>query len=756
MSRLKLYPPPSLTHPLSTHRQRLCPIPFGAALLLASNLAGAQSPADPAPEPGDVVLPSLSTSGQRGLVRQTQLGGFANTPGWQQPMQTLQVPARKLKDAQVTQLNDIGKLNASVGNTYAAAGYLEALSIRGFALDPLHNYRRDGLALYAETRLALDNVAAVEVLKGTSGMQAGMSTPGGLVNLVIKRPQGRLRQADVAITPRGNLLTALDLGDDITLGNQDDDNATKVGLRLNLARERLHPSYQNGQGQRHMVALAADTMLNAATKLEVEMAHSRHVQAAQPALSMTGNLLPPASAIDPDFNINSQPWSAPVRTTDTTGSVRLTQAWREGWQGTVHYAEQHARTDDQDAYGVGSIGCALQVAPCDRFGSDGSYTVIDYRSLGERRLTRAFDTHLDGKLQTGAWQHQFTAGIARTLITRDLPNATGGIAGGDTLAAFSNLYAPVDVLPATSTPTAQNSVNERSTEFYLRDHTQWTPQWHSWAGLRHTSMARNQYLSDSSQGSRLAETFTAPWVALGWSWAPQHMLYTSWGEGVEVPPVRFTTPRTTVVNNGEPLPSAKSRQWELGVQGDEDWGQWGVNWFQVIRPEAALVSVANQADTKRYTRDGDSRVQGLEAQWHGQWRAYSADASLMLLDAARRGSALPDTNGEAPVNVQDYAVRLSQRYRWDVQRGLTAQLDLLEDGPRTADLVTGERLPAWWRCDLSVKLAQAWGNTGVVWGLGVRNAFDTRAWRAAPALLDHVYVQTLAAREWTASASISY
>jgi iron complex outermembrane receptor protein len=60
--------------------------------------------------------------------------------------------------------------------------------MRGFTLDNRFNYRRDGLPISAETSLPLDNKERIEILKGTSGIQAGTSAPGGLVNYVIKRP----------------------------------------------------------------------------------------------------------------------------------------------------------------------------------------------------------------------------------------------------------------------------------------------------------------------------------------------------------------------------------------------------------------------------------------------------------------------------------------------------------------------------------------------------------------------------------------
>jgi iron complex outermembrane receptor protein len=53
-----------------------------------------------------------------------------------------------------------------------------------------YNYRRDGLPINAETALPWPTRNALELLKGTSGIQAGTSAPGGLVNLVVKRPTG--------------------------------------------------------------------------------------------------------------------------------------------------------------------------------------------------------------------------------------------------------------------------------------------------------------------------------------------------------------------------------------------------------------------------------------------------------------------------------------------------------------------------------------------------------------------------------------
>jgi len=81
---------------------------------------------------------------------------------------------------------DVVRIDPAVSDAYNAEGYWDYLTIRGFVLDNRYNYRRDGLPINAETSLPLGNKESVEILKGTSGLQAGTSAPGGLVNFVFK------------------------------------------------------------------------------------------------------------------------------------------------------------------------------------------------------------------------------------------------------------------------------------------------------------------------------------------------------------------------------------------------------------------------------------------------------------------------------------------------------------------------------------------------------------------------------------------
>jgi len=59
--------------------------------------------------------------------------------------------------------------------------------------------------------------------------------------------------------------------------------------------------------------------------------------------------------------------------------------------------------------------------PCDRFSSDGTYALYDFRSDDERRLTRDLDVHLNGQFATGTLRHDLTAGVLDSDLVIDGP-----------------------------------------------------------------------------------------------------------------------------------------------------------------------------------------------------------------------------------------------------------------------------------------------------------------------------------------------
>jgi iron complex outermembrane receptor protein len=90
------------------------------------------------------------------------------------------------------------------------------LNVRGYTLDNRYNYRREGFPINAETMIPLENKERIELFKGTSGIQAGTSAPGGMANYVVKRPpnsvDNSIRSLTLSYGNGNNTSSALDLG----------------------------------------------------------------------------------------------------------------------------------------------------------------------------------------------------------------------------------------------------------------------------------------------------------------------------------------------------------------------------------------------------------------------------------------------------------------------------------------------------------------------------------------------------------------
>lgn len=726
--------------PTSHRHLALSPLAVAACSLCLSLGVQAQNTPDDAS-----TLPSVGVTAAAKRQAKASIAGLGDGPAWQQPVQAQTFSEEILKDAQVTRLADLTKLDASVTDSYNSVGYWDYLSVRGFTLDNGYNYRREGLPVSAETRFPLENKASLEVLKGTSGLQSGVSAPGGLVNLLVKRPDGRVRSAGVSIDNAGEVRTQIDLGD--RFGQQ-----AEFGLRVNAAVAKLNTHFDNTEGHSRLLAAAGDWRLSKDTLIEAEIEHSYTSQPTLAGMSLLGTALPSARAYSRNLNLNNQPWSQPVEMAGTTGTVRWTQTLNSDWKSVVTYGEQHLRMNDRMAF---PFGWTDYVDPADddddeyyyNFKDDGTFNLYDYRSENEKRLTRALKGGLTGSVTLAGLRHELRLEVLRSLYSTDLKPQAYNYSG---LVSLSSPYAPQTPDPEMND--ASPNRWERTTELAVQDTVHLTPEWTAWVGLRHTRLNRHSVETDGGKDTRIQQSLNTPWAALGWTFAPKTQAYVSWGEGMET---KAAPSNPGLDNAGQILPALKSRQTEVGVKGQyahaDVSAQWGANVFEIRRPQAETID-------NRYRLDGDARHRGLEGFWHGRVGAWDLGGSVMFIDAERRGSSLADVNGHTPVNVPEHALKLSGSYSFGAPWALTLQADVVHEGQRWVDSANTVRLPSWTRVDLGVRAVQPLSEQrSITWRLGVNNAFNKRAWREAPSMFGgHTYLFQMRERTITASAQIDF
>lgn len=649
---------------------------------------------------------------------QADISGFGDVPLRELPLSATVIDSQQLRASGARRLADLTQFDASVTDAYNSAGYWDYLTVRGFVLDNRFNYRREGLPISAETSIPLDNKERVEILRGTSGIQSGTSAPGGLVNYVVKRPTEQdLRTVRIETNSRGSLLGAVDLGGRFGENRE-------FGYRINVVSENLKPITHDLDGNRNLFSLAADWRITRDSVLEFEIEQSRKTQPSQAGYSLLGSVLP--RPVDPRINLNNQPWSQPSVFKALTGTVRFSQAINSDWRWSAQIGQQRLKSDDRLAY---AFGCGAE-GNYDRYCSDGTFDVYDFRSDNERRTQTAGSLNLKGNVATGSVKHELGFGLLQSRVRNRFQDQAYNYAG------TGNIWGTAMVPANPDATTPQTNRDERSTELSAQDAIRWNDRFTTWLGVRHTRLDRSSIGNDGSNPTGYKQDVTTPWIAASYAIQPGLLAYASWGKGVEsqVVPNRISQ----YANAGQALPALTSRQWELGLKGGNDAFNWQVAWFDISRPMTNLDLCSGYCEVRN---DGRAVHRGLEAgaQWNqGPWRL---GGSIAVIDAKRRGSTEnPALNGQSPTNVPKEVLRAQAAYRVASVPGLEIAGQLSYEGRRNVLPDGSITLPSWTRVDAVLRYDTRLRGVNTSWTLAVDNLFDRRYWKESPFQFSHVYL----------------
>ena len=713
-----------------------CLAAAGAGSALAQSASGTPSaPAAAASQPAAQQLAPIRVTGR--AVPSATIGGWGDQPLSKLPLQASVITTESMKDSGGTRVADVAATDPAVSDAYNTTGYWDYLTVRGFVIDNRFNYRRDGLPINAETSIPLDNKSRIEVLKGTSGMQAGTSAPGGLVNLVVKRPtDAPLRSALLSWEQSGSVTGAVDL-------SQRFGESQAFGVRVNIAGARLDPQAHDAKGERNLFALAADWRLGSDTLLEAEIERSHRSQPSVPGFSMLGNTVP--APADPRINLNNQPWSLPVVLDGTTGSLRWTQKLGSDWRFVAHAASQRLKSDDRIAF---PFGCTAADGTyyADRYCPDGTYDLYDFRSENERRQQDVLDLSLQGKWSTGTIAHALTAGVQSSKVRNRFQQQAYNFAGS------GNVDGTLVTPPAPDLTAENTNRDERSTELYLRDAISFDERWTAWLAARHTRIQRDSVQTDGSQPTSFSKSFTTPSIAVSYAFARDQMVYASWGEGVES---NVVANRPRYVNANEVF-TTKSRQAELGLKGATDTFEWNLAAFDIRRPRTGDYGSCDLDATCTTRLDGIDHHRGLEAD--ATWRAgaWSLQGGAQWLRARVEGSADPTVDGKQPTNVPARTLKAQVGYDVAALPGLSVRARAVYESERQVLPDNSVQIPGWTRVDADARYDTRLGGVNWTWRAGVTNLFDKRAWRESPYEFSHVYLFPLAPRTWRVSAQADF
>lgn len=722
----------------------LTPCAVAASTFLFANNLWAQSNSN---EAEDRTLDEITVSSKAGVVFDVEtasVGGFsapiADTP------QSITVLGSDLIAATGMQtLSQALRLDASLSDSYNTPGYIENIAIRGFTLEHVGNYQRNGLVVNNYAPLAFENKDSIEILKGVAGLQTGVSAPGGLINYVTKKPQP---YDFTAVSLHGNEYGGSKIHVDANR------NMGVIGLRLNAAAENLHSHYHDANGSRRFISLSAAAPINTDTQVTADFEYQYKSQPSVPGLGMldkdgdgVGETLP--SSINPRLNLNNQPWSSPFQTRSTIAQVGLDHSFNANWQGKIGLSHTQTRINDRIAF---PDGCGEDVYPglC----VNGDVSLYDYRKDGVRDDLTSWQAQLDGSFDVSGINNKIKLGVDGYNAKHRDPEfyVDNMITTG-----LSNIYNPQILQPSDAADKLGTYRNEKSLAGFVSLNTHWTPYWQTFAGWRITRLDRNSERSDGSRAVSQKQTVNTPWLGLAFKPHNDVMLYASWGKGVELAVAENRADR--VANAGQVLPALKSTQKEVGVK-------WQANdrlllsaaAFDIKRPEADSIVFDGMDLPTLVAGAKEAHHRGIELNAAGRVsRQLNVQASATWMDARYSRAVDPVVQGSRVPNQAHFSTSIFADYKLEAVQGLSFNaLAWMQQGKR-ADPSGQVVLPRGWQFDLGARYEHVVGNALVQWVLNVENVTDHIYWReAAYTSWGGVYLFPSASRTVRASVRVEF
>ena len=274
-----------------------------------------------------------------------------------------------------------------------AVNRLDLFNIRGF--DNYQNFY-DGLLLqYNEWNLQpqIDPVAIeqLEVFKGPTSVLYGSMPPGGMVNLIAKRPQREAKHSVSLATGTGTLK-------EMTLDSTGAINEQLAYRVVGLARQKEGQAVTSEE-ERYVFAPSLDWQLGERTLLNLNLYYQKDPEAGiYTTVPASGSVKSnPLGQLGSDTFLGDENWNEYNRDVTLLG-YKLSHDFSDNWQ-----VLQSARYMDASAYQRNTYNAPL--AADNRTLARNAY-LTDEDSRGF-----VIDNQLAGKLQTGAAQHNLLLGL---------------------------------------------------------------------------------------------------------------------------------------------------------------------------------------------------------------------------------------------------------------------------------------------------------------------------------------------------------
>ena len=568
----------------------------------------------------------------------------------------------------------------------------EVFNLRGFELSSSTGYLRDGHQHWSHYQQPIEILEQVEVIKGPSSILYGQSGPGGLVNMVTKKPTAQtLFNASADVDQHGSTRFMLDAGGALT--EAEDLRARGVLVKQDVEYWREYQNGDNRERDRFLGALVVDYDIsdNALVRVHYDRTDD------EAGLDTGAWIDNDANIIGDDKTIRDMSWAFTDITVENMGidfKVFLT----DNWQVNLGYNEQtfeRQRFESAPRKPSDFIeGDSYQSRPYDRFDDWQFKTAFidfigEFETLGVHHQLLVGANSLDyyyGQLRTSADTINFSAG-------QNEPNRPNiSYKSDDTISSSAYDYYGI----------------------YIQDLISFSPEWQVSLGGRYDKQSKENSNNESF----------VPKVGVLYHPHASATVYASYSEGFE--PQNETLVNTSDVNNGMKLDAITSEQKEVGVKWQlfDDRLMLSGALFDIsktgtlvsedlINPIGDITSITTQA--------GEQRHKGFElaAQGAATDRLFVM-ASTMYLDANYERDE--ELEGKRPTDAPKWSASLWTRY--ELNDAIAFNAGAFYEGERFADNANTVTKEGYTRVDIGATYKLNLSNKDINLRLNIENLFD--------------------------------
>ncbi|EDP57811.1 TonB-dependent siderophore receptor [Vibrio sp. AND4] len=564
----------------------------------------------------------------------------------------------------------------------------ERFSLRGFTLSSSDGFLRDGRQHWSHYRQPIELLERVEVLKGPSGLLYGKSEPGGLVNMVSKKPTTETQVSlSQDIGSNDHSRTVLDVS-----GALNEEKTLRA--RGILAKESYSSWREYGDG----------------TKPQTE----RFVGGVVAEYDITENVMVSAhyDRTKDDGSVDSGAYivdGKPVR-----GDKYI---WDAQWSKIDNDVENYGIDINAQVTDNVNVKAGYNRQDFNRFDVESYPNFETYEQNGkikhkgnDRTDNWVFDTaYLD-----------VTTGFS--LLGSDNTLLVGANYLDYSYDKFSVKHIGASVPPGQTVPKPEYGSSSKSPTskyetwgIYAQNMMTINDHWQVLAGVRY----------DEKRSKTLTENQVSPKLGVIFHPASNGSVYVQYSESF-MPQGEVSNGRKLYTNDGEELEAERGVSYEVGTKWelfDERLYLTGALFDITLENVRIDVNDPNNPGMELATQDGEQVHRGAEILAQGfVTEELSLTASAMYLDAEITESA--DYKGNRPSDVPEFSASVWSSYK--VQNNTDVNLGLIYEGERYGDAANTFKKDGYARIDMGVAYTHKYDeNLDIIARFNVENVFDT-------------------------------